>query len=87
MPKTSDMVPVLPFALTAALGTLAGITLAKWWLRVLSRDHRREPLAGETTAESGETAREWLIYCPTCRVHLVAATARHCREPNCGYPG
>jgi hypothetical protein len=85
------MIPVLPFAFTAALGAIVGATVLRLWLDLLRHGDggEREPAEDAVHPEKqakGPLDAEWLIYCPACRVYLAALTATRCREPECGYP-
>jgi len=90
------MFPVFPIAFTAALGTLVGLAAAKWWLDLLRNNGLLGSLAADAESAgaktdcgnaAGEAPPQWLLYCPACRVHLVAETAQRCREAKCAFPG
>jgi hypothetical protein len=78
------MFALMPFVLTAALGSLAGLTAVRWWADALRRSQGYD---GDAERGGDEPEAQWLIYCPTCRVHLAAATARRCGQDGCAFPG
>ncbi|MCU0838497.1 MAG: hypothetical protein MUE49_07230 [Rhodospirillales bacterium] len=85
------MLPIVPIALTAAVGVVAGAAAVRWWLDLLRRSGSASQLNDEAEAACQQdaahgSAPEWLRFCPACRVHLAPSTASRCRLPDCGFP-